>query len=174
MVSSSEANDVEKDLRPIEKIMLFIPGFRGYKEKELRREADKLVRESIVNNLEEAEKEFREVLLLLSVPVSKDIMTLIDIINYRISRLKDIIKMGEEGYSGFFDYIKVDEKLLDEVMSRDLKLLKISKKVSDDIVDLSKKGFADLGARNRLLMIIESLKVLEDNWVNRLKLLKEL
>ena len=174
MVNLSGANNVEKDLHPAEKIMLFIPGFKGYKEKKLRRETDKLIRQFIINNLGRAEKEFRETLALSSTPVSKDIMTLIDIINYRISRLNNMIKTGEEEYSRFFNYEKINEKLLNKTMLRDLKLLEISKKISNDAIDLSKKGFADLDIRNRLLMIIEALKVLEDNWMNRLKLLKNI
>jgi len=39
----------------LEKIELIIPGFRGYKEKELRRESDKLVRNQIYQRLYEAE-----------------------------------------------------------------------------------------------------------------------
>lgn len=174
MVSSSGEDDVGKDLHLAEKIMFFIPSFKGYKEKKLRREDDKLIRYSVTDNLEKAEKEFREALTLLSTPVSKDIMTLVDIINYRISRLKDMVKIGKEDYTWFFDYEKINENLLNKIMFRDLKLLEISKKVSNDIIDLSKKGFTDLDVRNRLLMIIESLKVLEDNWTNRLKLLKSM
>ena len=39
----------------LEKIELIIPGFRGYKEKELRRESDKVVRNQIYQRLYEAE-----------------------------------------------------------------------------------------------------------------------
>ena len=174
MVNLSGANNVEKDLHPAEKITLFIPGFKGYKEKKLRRETDKMIRQFIINNLGKAEKEFRETLSLLPTPVSKDIMTLIDIINYRISRLNNMVKTGEEEYSEFFNYEKINEKLLNKIIFHDLKLLEISKKIFNDIIDLSKKGFADLDVRNRFLMIIEALKVLEDNWMNRLKLLKNI
>ncbi len=170
---NKSGSDAKANKRLIDEITFFIPDFKGYKEKEIRRTSDKLVRESIVNNLEKAEREFREALSLLSTPVSGDIMTLIDIINYRISRLRDIIKMKRESYSRFFDYIKVEETLLDKLMTYDLKLLRISRKVSDDIATFSKKGFTGLDIRNRLMMIIEALKVLEGSWNERLKLLKD-
>src|SRR2546428_5023330 len=38
----------------LEKIELFLPGFRGYKEKELRRESDKLVRNQIYMKLSDS------------------------------------------------------------------------------------------------------------------------
>ena len=44
----SEKNDVYSDvkgqMRLSERIAAFIPGFRGYKEKEIRRESDRLIR----------------------------------------------------------------------------------------------------------------------------------
>ncbi len=167
-------DDIKKDLGLLEKIMLFIPGFKGYKEKELRREADRLVRETIVRNLDEAEQFFRSSLTTLTGPMPEDVVTLIDIIIYRIQRLKDSIRVADSGYSGFFDLVKVKKQMLDEVLSKDTKLLEVSKKVMDDIKDLSSKGFIGMDTRNRLLMIIEALKVLEDQFNERIKLLSGL
>jgi hypothetical protein len=42
-----------------EKIIGYIPGYRGYKEKELRRESDRLVRMDVVNRLKDAKMIFR-------------------------------------------------------------------------------------------------------------------
>ena len=164
----------KKELGLLEKIMLFIQGFKGYKEKELRREMDRLVREAVVRNLDEAEQVFRSALTTLSGPVPEDVMTLIDIIIYRIQRLKDSIRVADSGYSGFFDLVKVREELLDKVLSKDAKLLEVSKKVSKDIKDLSNKGFIGMDTRNRLLMIIEALKVLEEEFRERMKILSGL
>ncbi|MEM1673716.1 MAG: hypothetical protein QXN24_03585 [Candidatus Bathyarchaeia archaeon] len=38
----------------LERIVGYIPGYRGYKEKELRRESDRLVRMDVVNRLKAA------------------------------------------------------------------------------------------------------------------------
>jgi hypothetical protein len=43
----------------LEKIMGYIPGYKGYKEKELRRESDRLVRMEAVNRLKAAKTTFR-------------------------------------------------------------------------------------------------------------------
>jgi hypothetical protein len=160
-----------EDLGVMEKILLHIPGFHGYKEKELRREADRLLRNSIYKNLDQAERSFREALTMLSGPLSGDIMQLIDIIIYRLQRIKDGVRVADSGYSGFFDLVKVREDLLDKVMSLDVKLLEISEKVLDDVKKLSGKGFTDIDSRNRLLMIIESLKVIEKRFDERVRLL---
>ena len=44
----------------VEKIVSYIPGYHGYKEKELRRETDKLVREFSVQKLKEAKVALNE------------------------------------------------------------------------------------------------------------------
>ena len=43
----------------LEKIMGYVPGYKGYKEKELRRESDRLVRMETVNRLKAAKTAFR-------------------------------------------------------------------------------------------------------------------
>ncbi len=43
-----------------EKIELAIPGFHGYKEKELRRESDKLIRNQIYQKLSDAESQAKD------------------------------------------------------------------------------------------------------------------
>ncbi len=160
------------ELSLLEKISLYIPGFRGYKEKELRRESDRLVREKIYRNLDEAERAFREVLTYMTRPVPDDIMTLIDIIIYRLQEVKDSVRFAEAGYSGFFDAEKVLEDDLDKVLRHDLKLLRVSEKVANDVKELSSKGFNVPDARNRLMMIIEALKVIREALSIRRDILK--
>ena len=50
----SDKNDVYSDvkgqMRLSERIAAFIPGFHGYKEKELRRESDRLIRNHLYLN----------------------------------------------------------------------------------------------------------------------------
>ncbi len=161
-----------EELSTFERITLFIPGFKGYKEKELRRESDRLIREKIFSNLDGAERSFREALTYLPRPISEDIMTLVDIIIYRLQELKDSVKFGESGYSGFFDVEKVREDDLEKVLKNDLKLLRVSEKVFKDVQELSSKGFNVPDARNRLMMIIEALKVIREALSVRRDILK--
>ena len=164
--------DDRGELSLLERVSLFIPGFKGYKEKELRRESDRLVREKVYGNLDEAERAFREVLTYMPRPVPDDIMTLIDIIIYRLQEMKDSIRFAESGYSGFFDIEKVREEDLDKVLTQDLKLLRVSEKVLKDVKELSSKGFNVPDARNRLMMIIEALKVIREALSIRRDILK--
>ena len=49
----------------LEKIELFIPGFRGYKEKEIRRESDRLIRNQVYQKLSEATAKAKDAYLSL-------------------------------------------------------------------------------------------------------------
>lgn len=171
--SSSKKDENKKNIRLIEDIKSFVKGFKGYSDREVRRGSDSVIRNSIVNELKKGLSIFTESLSSLSTPPPKDLTTLIDIINYRITRLIDIIEKGEDEYPDFFNLDEIDLEILDKVMSRDLKLLKISGVIMKDIVDIYRKGFIEVDIRNRLLMIIESLKVLEDEWKQRLNILKD-
>ena len=45
---------VRKEMRLSERILAELPGFRGYKEKELRRESDRIIRNHLYRRLSEA------------------------------------------------------------------------------------------------------------------------
>ncbi len=66
----SEKNDVYSDvkgqMRLSERIAAFIPGFRGYKEKEIRRESDKLIRNHLYLKLSTEKNDLREISQKLS------------------------------------------------------------------------------------------------------------
>ena len=51
----------KEEMRLSERILAAIPGFHGYKEKELRRESDKLIRNHLYLKLSEAKTDLRSV-----------------------------------------------------------------------------------------------------------------
>jgi hypothetical protein len=61
----SEKKDVyekaKKQMRPSERILAEIPGFRGYNEKELRRESDMLIRNQLYQKLSKAKSDLRDI-----------------------------------------------------------------------------------------------------------------
>jgi len=61
-----------------ERILGELPGFRGYKEKELRRETDKLVRNHIYRKLLEARKDAKEVFQKLADQRLHEVLTEMD------------------------------------------------------------------------------------------------
>jgi hypothetical protein len=109
----------------LEKIMGYVPGYRGYKEKELRRESDRLVRTDAVNRLKTAKTTFRRRFADPSVvgKLSSDGPAKFDALTYRLDRVTQRIDRAVAGYAGMFDAIKVKENKLDSVIQYDLSLI---------------------------------------------------
>ncbi len=117
-------------LRLLEKLELILPGFKGYKEKEIRREQDKALRNRLVRSLQGLkydlvgmEDEYPDDLKKV-----KTIETLIA----RIQKLEDRIEHADYGYAGFFDLIHIDEDKLDLIYEHDLKMFDLIDKIKGE------------------------------------------
>ena len=119
----------------LEKIMGYVPGYRGYKEKELRRESDRLVRMEAVNRLKGAKTAFRRTLANPSAiqKLSGDDTYRLDAFNYRLDRVTQRIDRAVAGYAGMFDAIKVKEDKLDSAIQHDLSLIEQAGSVKTDV-----------------------------------------
>lgn len=123
MRMKSPLKKVEDETALLEKISLAIPGFRGYKQKEMRREADRLVREHIYRKLSSAKSALREVLRQLAANKITGVMVEVDRVIAKLDRGAELIHHAPHGYAGFFNAVKVDEKDLERMMQFDLKMI---------------------------------------------------
>lgn len=119
----------------LEKIMGYIPGYRGYKEKELRRESDRLVRMEVVNRLKAAKTAFRRNFASPSAvqKLSGDDTYRFEAFNSRLDRVTQRIDKAVAGYAGMFDAIKVKEDKLDSVIKYDVSLIEKADSVKADV-----------------------------------------
>jgi uncharacterized membrane-anchored protein YjiN (DUF445 family) len=119
----------------LEKIMGYIPGYRGYKEKELRRESDRLVRMEVVNRLKAAKTAFRRTFANPSAvqKLSGDDTYRFDALNSRLDRVTQRIDRAVAGYAGMFDAIKVKEDKLDSVIQHDLNLIERAESIKTNV-----------------------------------------
>jgi hypothetical protein len=119
----------------LEKIMGYIPGYRGYKEKELRRESDRLVRMEVVNRLKAAKTAFRRAFANPSAvqKLSGDDTYRFEAFNSRLDRVTQRIDRAVAGYAGMFDAIKVKEDKLDSVIQYDVSLIEKADSVKADV-----------------------------------------
>jgi hypothetical protein len=97
-----------------------VPGYKGYKQKELRREADRLQREYVGQRLELARRKLEELELALSRSASLDLLGIIDTTNRKLRTVKDRFLYADYGYAGLFDAVKVDETVLDQLYQFDV------------------------------------------------------
>jgi hypothetical protein len=104
----------------IESFLRVIPGFRGYLEKEYRRESDALARTWLVENLNKGKNILDNWGRTLVDAGQIDALPQIDRIRSRVDKVTSRIKGAVSGYSGFFDFVQVNEELLDDVYEHDM------------------------------------------------------
>ena len=107
----------------LEKIANAIPGFRGYREKELRRDTDRLEREHLASRLEDVKRVFNDVAAAVSRSGNLDAINDVETARKRLDKVANRIRYADRGYAGFFDAVKVDEALLARVYEFDLSLI---------------------------------------------------
>jgi hypothetical protein len=110
-----------KDL--IGKIRNFLAGFVGYVDRENRREADKLLRETIAQRYEEQWSRISELQRQL---VSEGQLELVDDLEAATIKLRafvDRVKGASYGYAGFFDAVRIHSDELEKVYEYDVALL---------------------------------------------------
>ena len=106
-----------------EKAVGKVPGYKGYKQKELRREADKLLRLKIAGDLDIQRRRLNEQQMAL---LGAGLIEFTDDLERAIVKLQtltDRIKTASYGYAGLFDAVKVKEGELDALYTFDAGLL---------------------------------------------------
>ena len=112
------------------KIAGMIPGFSGYMARETRRDADKILRETVANRYSEQLSRISN--LQVQLLSSGGIEWLDDVQDAatRLQRFIDMVKTAAYGYSGLFDAVKVNEAELVKLYQFDLALLENVSKVA--------------------------------------------
>jgi hypothetical protein len=114
----------------IEWMMKYIPGYRGYAEKETRREADKLWREHLAGRLRKGKDKLKDARDRLAEESKLDLLDDVDRVDLIYENVVDRLGFAAYGYAGFFDAARVDEEALDRLYEFDEALAK----EVDDIV----------------------------------------
>lgn len=112
------------------KILSKLPGFKGYVEREERRNADKLLRESIAQKFEAI---WQRISALQKDAVSNGNLEIVDDLEsaaLKIRQFIDRIKTASYGYSGFFDVVNIETDELDEMYKYDLLLLELEEEMN--------------------------------------------
>ncbi len=131
---------VRKEMSLFEKILSYIPGYRGYKEKELRRESDRLVRMEIVNRLKMTKDVVRKSLAnpIIAQKISSEDAWKFDTLLSTLDRVTQRIERAVTGYAGIFDAVKVKEDKLDALIQHDLSLIEKAEALKVDAEYLAK------------------------------------
>jgi hypothetical protein len=107
----------------LERLASAIPGFQGYRERELRRDADRQQREHLAGRLEGNKKALNQIADQATRGGTLDAINDVEAARKRLDRVAARLRYADRGYSGFFDAVKVDEAVLARVYEFDLSLL---------------------------------------------------
>ena len=114
---------VQASASGFERLVLKIPGFGGYKEKEQRREADKLLRLHVARQYEAQLARLNS--LQTDLAAQGDLKTVLTLERaaMKLQLLIDRMKTASYGYAGLFDAVNVDDAALDRLYAFDEGLL---------------------------------------------------
>lgn len=116
-------DQVTADQDPFKKLASKLPGFGGYIERENRRAADKLLRESIADRYDQLWKRVSNVQKDLAAEQELDLLDDLEGATTKLRTFVDKVRTASYGNSGFFDAIKINEDELARLYEYDLALL---------------------------------------------------
>lgn len=155
----------EEDLREtvnsaksgLEKLLAKIPGYKGYKQKEERREADKLLRDRVALELSDQRRRLSEMQNRLLSQAMIEYLDDVERALTKLTLLHDRIKTATYGYAGLFDSIKVKEEQLDELYEYDAGMLTYADELASDIDRLSSAITAREGVLEAIGEVVDTL-----------------
>ncbi len=156
-------------MRLSERIAAFIPGFRGYKEKEMRRESDRLIRNHLYLKLSNSKNDLKLIFQKLSDRRYFDVLTDMDRLVAKMDRVVEKVNHANYGYTGFFDAVKVKEDALDRMIDFDSKLIDEVTDVGNEI-DAFKAELTSGDTKNmktRIQNVTDKLENLESTFDSR-------
>ncbi|MBN2369592.1 MAG: hypothetical protein JXO72_03820 [Vicinamibacteria bacterium] len=148
----------------LERIVNHIPGFKGYREKELRRDADRIERERLSSRLELNKKALDDLADGATRSGALDLINEIETARKRIDKIVARVRYADRGYAGFFDAVKVDETVLARIYEFDLGLIE-----NADQIRAAAQAAADApsGLKAVLRTLIETIDALDARLAER-------
>jgi hypothetical protein len=169
----SENKDVyaqaKSQMRLSEKIAAALPGFRGYKEKELRRESDKLIRNHLYLKLSKDKDNVRAISQRIADKRYLDLLSDTDRVVAKMDRITEKVNHASYGYSGFFDIVKVKEENLDRMIAYDNQLLDSVNALTAEIDALKAQllGGDYTNLKDKIQGVADKFEMLEDTFDKR-------
>jgi DNA repair ATPase RecN len=131
MSAKTPLERVEEDERLLEQLMLAIPGFRGYKMREQRREADRIVRDHVYEVLQRSRDDLMQCMQRLSDFRITELMEPLNRLLAKIDRVSEKVNRASYGYSGFFDSVRIDVPQLNQMLAYDSQIMDLARKFQD-------------------------------------------
>jgi hypothetical protein len=106
----------------LEKLGSIIPGWKGYQERQERRKADQLMRQTLAEKMAAQRKRLDVAQQEL---INSGKIDLVDDVGRAVTQLQtfiDRVRLASYGYSGMFDAVKINEEELEQMYNFDVAL----------------------------------------------------
>ncbi|RIK43455.1 MAG: hypothetical protein DCC55_05705 [Chloroflexi bacterium] len=121
-MSDRYVEEAKKNMNALERLLKGLPGISGYVDRELRRDADKRLRETIANQLEEQKRALLDIQKKLLGSGGLALLGNVDSAVTKLQLLIDRIRTASYGYAGLFDAVRIREEQLKALHSFDVAL----------------------------------------------------
>ena len=151
---------------PFKRLASFIPGFGGYIERQNRRDADKLLRDTVARRFEE---QYQRASQLQTDLISAGKIEFVDDMEKAVIKLRtfiDKISTAPRGYSGLFDAVKINERELESIYQFDTAFFDLAEQVGRGL-DNVEASIADDAALPAAIRNITSLARMAVETYNR-------
>lgn len=149
----------------LERLMDKIPGFKGFQNRELRREVDKLQREHISHRITELKGEVRETVGRYADAGQIGALQPFDRLEKRLEGLSQAVRFADYGATGLFDPVKIGEEELERLYRFDLSVMDDLQALAADIEAIPEPGGEDPGPA--VQQALSRLGELESKWAER-------
>lgn len=148
--------NVSGQVDPFKKLVSFIPGFGGYVERQNRRDADKLVRDTVARRFEELWKRASDLQADLVSAGKIEYVDDMEKASIQLRTFIDKISRAARGYSGLFDAVKINEKELEQLYNFDLAFFDLAEQIGHGLDNVE----ASLGDDSALPAAIRNITAL--------------
>lgn len=143
---------IKDEMSGFEKLLAKIPGYKGYKEKELRREADKMLRDHIAGRMRTVKTQLDGLQQDLISGGKFDLLDETGSAATQIQTFIDRVRTAAYGYGGLFSADRVKEDDLDAVYEFDTALVGYTDRI-ESAIDRARGGLETEELKSLILMI---------------------
>ncbi len=147
-----------------------IPGFRGFQDRELRREVDKLLREQLASEVTRLKGELRERARAYTDAGRIGALNGFDRLDRKLDGLSQAVRFSDYGAGGLFDAVKVGEAQLERLYQFDLSVFDDLAQLEAHVAALPAPGGDDPAAP--LDQLQQGVRALDDRWKQRREVLE--
>jgi hypothetical protein len=149
----------------LERLGAKIPGFKGFQDRELRRDVDKLEREHLADEVGAVKRSVRDKAGASTDAGRLDELRDLDRLERRLDGLSQAVRFADYGMSGLFDAVKIGEEELDRLYRFDLSLLEDLGTLKGAVAAIPSPGDADAAAAARRALDLAG--ALAEKWRQR-------